>query len=348
MVDLGPLAQAVDLQSPCGPDCEYDGDFLALTQAVAGKPEQQFGDTVIPAVEPDWRAVEQMASGLLGRTKDLRVAAWLTQAGTHLQGVSGFAAGVGLMQRLCEQYWDEVHPRMVIDGEHDPYLRMNALAALSDGTGSYSGGSEIMRALRAALLVKGALPITVRDVEMAAVKDSAARYTNAQIESILVDAVAEGSEALTAFEQGAQSTFALTALIEERVASGDQPDFSALKSLMKAVAGAIGRTRSDALGEASGDGATDLAGGEGADGSAGRAGLAVAGEIRSRDDVRRALQRICEYLERHEPSNPASLFARRAERMLGMGFLDIMQELSPDTMSHLQMLTGAIPADQPH
>jgi type VI secretion system protein ImpA len=289
--------------------------------------------------------VEQLASDLLGRTKDLRVAAWLTQAGTHLDGVSGFAGGVGLMQRLCEQYWDEVHPRMVIDGEHDPYLRMNALAALSDATGSYSDGSDVMRALRAALLVNGSLPITVRDVEMAAVKDSAARYTNAQIESILVDAVAEGSEAVTAFEQGAQSTLALAALIEERVAAGDQPDLSALKSLIKAVAQAIGRAKSSAHGGGSADGVTELTGSESGIESAGRAGFAVAGEIRSREDVRRALQRVCEYLERHEPSNPASLFARRAERMLGMGFLDIMQELSPDTMSHLQMLTGAIRSD---
>lgn len=80
MFDLSHLAHPIDAQSPCGPDCGYDSDFLALSQAVAGKPEQQFGDTIIPAVEPDWRAVEQMASDLLGRTKDLRVVAWLTQA----------------------------------------------------------------------------------------------------------------------------------------------------------------------------------------------------------------------------------------------------------------------------
>ena len=35
------------------------------------------------------------------------------------------------------------------------------------------------------------------------------------------------------------------------------------------------------------------------------------------------------------------MFARRAQRMLNMSFLDIMRELSPDSMSHLEMLTGA-------
>jgi type VI secretion system protein ImpA len=342
--DPSQLVQPVDVLSPCGADCEYDGEFLALSQAVAGKPEQQFGDTVIAAVEPDWRAVEQMACDLLARTKDLRVSAWLTQAATHLHGVSGFAAGVGLIQLLCERYWDDVHPRMVIDGEDDPYLRSNALAALSDGSGGYSGGSEVMRGLRAAVLSNRSLPITVRDVEMAAMKDAAARYTDAQIVSILADALADGSETVAAFEQGAQCISTLTALIEERFATADQPDFSALKSLMKAVTGVIGRTRSSVLGQTSDDVASGLNGDAATDTGA-RTGLTVAGEIRSREDVRRTLQRVCEYLERHEPSNPASLFARRAERMLGMDFLDIMQELSPDSMSHLQMLTGAKPAN---
>ncbi|MFZ4479342.1 MAG: type VI secretion system protein TssA [Rhodoferax sp.] len=345
MFDPDQLAQPVDSQSPCGPDCEYDGDFLALTQAIAGKPEQQFGDTVIAAVEPDWRAVEQMASTLLARTKDLRVLSCLTQAATRLHGVSGFAAGVGLMQRLCEQYWDEVHPRMVIDGEADPYLRMNALATLSDGTGSYSGGSEIMRALRLALLANGALPITVRDVEAAGVNDSSARYTGTQLASILADAVAGGSDAVAAFERAAGSVEALVALIEERVASGDQPDFSALRSLIKTVAGAIARARPGAHDPAQGEDATGTTEGQDVPEAGARVASVIAGEIRSRDDVRRSLQRVCDYLERHEPSSPSSLFARRAERMLGMGFLDIMQELAPDAMSHLQTLTGAAPSN---
>ena len=345
MFDPTHLSQAIDTQTPCGPDCGYDGDFLALSQAVAGKPEQQFGNTIIAAVEPDWRAVERMANELLARTKDLRVVAWLTLAATHLYGVSGFAGGVELMRLLCGQYWDEVHPRMVIDGEDDPYLRINALAEFSDGGGSYGGGSEIMRALRTASMVLGPLPITVRDVEMGALNDSAARYTDAQILSILTDAITAGAEAVTAFEQGVESISALAALIEEKMAAADQPDFSALKALIKAVAGAIGRARAKALGTAANGAGGQLDEAQ-TDGSGVRVSQSGSADIRTREDVRRALQRICDFLERHEPSNPAALFARRAERMLDMKFLDIMQELSPDTMSHLQMLTGATPSSE--
>ncbi|HQH28946.1 MAG TPA: hypothetical protein PLP17_16255, partial [Oligoflexia bacterium] len=86
--------------------------------------------------------------------------------------------------------------------------------------------------------------------------------------------------------------------------------------------------------------------GSGTSGQAAVGGASAApGTIQSRDDCRRALDRVCEYLERHEPSNPASLFARRAQRMLNMQFLDIMRELSPEAISHLEMLTGARPPD---
>lgn len=343
MIDFLHLAQPVDSQSSCGPDCEYDNDFLALSQAVAGKPEQQFGDTVIAAVDPDWRAVEQMATDLLARTKDLRVVVWLAQAATRLHGVSGFAASVGLMHLLCQQFWNEVHPRMVVDGEDDPYLRMNSFAELSDGAGSYADGSEIMRSLRAASLATRSLLLSVRDVEMCTLGDPAARYSDAQVMSILADAATDGSEAVAAFEQGAQSVASLSALIEESVATADQPDLSALKSLIKAVRGAIGRANATQRG----DGGAGLIDDSAAAGDASsRTGMVVAGEIRSREDVRRVLQKVCEYLERYEPSNPASLFARRAERMLGMDFIGIMRELSPDSMSHLQMITGAKDRDE--
>jgi len=61
--------------------------------------------------------------------------------------------------------------------------------------------------------------------------------------------------------------------------------------------------------------------------------------------VHRALERVCVYLEKNEPSNPAGLFVRRAQRLLNMPFLEIMREMSPDSMSHLEMLTGAKPRD---
>ena len=96
--------------SPCGDDLEYDPAFTALETAAQGKAEQQFGDTVIAAVEPEWRAVADQAQALLGRAKDVRVAVLLLLAATLQQGAAGFVLGLELLAGLLDRYWDGIHP----------------------------------------------------------------------------------------------------------------------------------------------------------------------------------------------------------------------------------------------
>ncbi|HKR98070.1 MAG TPA: type VI secretion system protein TssA [Candidatus Dormibacteraeota bacterium] len=65
----------------------------------------------------DWRAVASLCSDTLAtRTKDLQVAAWLTEAWTHLEGFAGFERGVRLMTSLCRDFWPQLHPPLDEDG----------------------------------------------------------------------------------------------------------------------------------------------------------------------------------------------------------------------------------------
>jgi type VI secretion system protein ImpA len=336
VTDFDRFVAPIDGDSPCGPDCEYDNDFLALSQAVVGKAEQQFGATVIAAVEPDWREVDQLCQALFSRTKDLRILAWLTLANTHLHGVVEFAAGLKLALTFCEQYWDSVHPRIDVDGDSDPYLRMNAIAAFSGS--EFSGEDRLIQALRQTTLMSQPIPLRYRDFELAFSKAPDATYSIEQITPILTDALAAGNANISAIIEAYESFQALRSLLDERISAAEMPDLDRLASVLKPVAQGLTRlrslsapTESDREGEALGPGAVGAA----------ASASGVSGAIQSREDVRRALDRICEYLERHEPSNPASLFARRAQRMLNMPFLDLMRELSPDSLQHLETLTGA-------
>ena len=63
-------------------------------------------------------------------------------------------------------------------------------------------------------------------------------------------------------------------------------------------------------------------------------------ELRSREDVIRVLDRVCQYLDRHEPSNPAPLLIRRAQRLLSMNFLDIMKDIAPDALATVENIAG--------
>ena len=336
MVDFESFAEPIEGKSPCGLDCEYDNDFLALSQAVVGKLEQQFGDTVIPAVPPDWRQVDTMAQSLLGRTKDLRVVAWLTLANTQLNGLKAFAGGLKLMVTLCERYWDEVHPRIEVDGDTDPYLRINAISAFTGGS-EFSGEDQLLQALRGALLTKAPVVLTYRALELSFNKAPEAAFTLAQIETIIKDAVAAGNTDIALVQDAWQSYQSLCKLVDERVTTGDAPDMERLGTVLKPVAQGIERILSSARPADAETGTEEMI----AAGTGGVARAGISGQVNTREDARRALDRVCEYLERHEPSNPASLFARRAQRMLDMNFLDIMRELSPDSINQLQTLTGA-------
>jgi type VI secretion system protein ImpA len=333
LVDFDRFAEPIAGENPCGPDCEYENDFLALSQEVAGKPEQQFGDTVIPAVEPDWRKVDSMARELLERTRDLRVISWLTLANTHLSGVEAFAAGLRLTRVLCENFWNEVHPRVEVDGESDPYLRVNAIAAFSGS--EFSGEDRIIKALRAATLLPPPLSAIFGQVEATYTQPNDAAYTAAQIDSVISDAILANDGRLGAIGAAYEDFIALKNLLSDKVEAADAPDLERLESILKPVANAIGRVRESMAG------AVVEADGTVISATSGAVTQGVSGVIQSREDARRALERVCEYLEKHEPSNPASLFARRAQRMLTMSFFDIMRELTPDSLSHLEMVTGA-------
>jgi type VI secretion system protein ImpA len=74
-------------------------------------------------------------------------------------------------------------------------------------------------------------------------------------------------------------------------------------------------------------------------------GPSVQGGIHSKEDVSRALDQIAEYFERHEPSSPVPLLVRRARRLVGMSFVDIIRDLSPDAISQVNVVSGEKPQE---
>jgi type VI secretion system protein ImpA len=125
---------------------------------------------------------------------------------------------------------------------------------------------------------------------------------------------------------------AIQALISERVSASRALDFTPLIQPLECLLGACDTAlgvKAEAEKEAqaeSGDGARP----------------AMTGEIRSRDDAVQMLELVCNYLERHEPSNPAPLFIRRAQRLIKKSFLEIVRDLMPDSLSQLEKLAGDV------
>lgn len=67
----------------------------------------------------DWDKVMHIScDALVHHGKDLQVASWLLEAQIHRRGFAAITGGLYLVTRLCEQYWDDIHPQST-DGTYE-------------------------------------------------------------------------------------------------------------------------------------------------------------------------------------------------------------------------------------
>jgi type VI secretion system protein ImpA len=331
-IDIDPILAPIGPDDPCGPNLEYDPAFAELDRLALGKPEQQIGATLVPAEAADWQAVQKSALALLARSKDLRVAGQLTKAMVRTSGWPGFAAGVAIVRGLVERYWEGLHPRLDPDDGHDPTMRMNVLAGLTDGA--------LLSAVRALPLVSSRTfgRLSLRDVEVAAGEVPAPTETNpattATVDGAVNDCDLDGlEETATAARACAAALEGLEASLTERVGAGSVPSLGRLTTLVGKATGFLGmalarRRPSEAVTD--GDSSGHLAG----------SGVSMSGGISSRDEVLRALDKICAYYARYEPSSPIPMFMQRCKRLVTMSFVDIIKELVPDGVNQVETLRG--------
>lgn len=69
-------------------------------------------------------------------------------------------------------------------------------------------------------------------------------------------------------------------------------------------------------------------------------GTGVPGALNSREDVVRALDAICDYYRRHEPSSPIPLLMQRAKRLATMDFMAIIRDLAPGAVQQVEEIRG--------
>lgn len=323
---LAPLGES----SPCGDDLEYDPAFVALEAASRGKPEQQFGDKVIPAEAPDWRTVNEQALTLAQRTRDLRVAVLLTRSGAHVHGVRAYADGLALVAGLLEGHWDHVYPLLDAEDDNDPTMRMNALDPLADGEGGLAD-------LRNAAVGSGRQVITVRQIELTFGKAEPRAGESVATQEGVVQALKAFETAepgwLTSLRQVGSELRRIEAAITDKLGGAVGPDMGALRTLARCLA-----TAADQAGD------VEAASAEGgSDGEVGVAAVrqgAATGSLATREDVLRTLDRVCDWLDRNEPTNPAPLLIRRAQRLMKKNFMDIIRDLAPDGFDQVEKIAG--------
>ncbi|MYZ52976.1 type VI secretion system protein TssA [Malikia spinosa] len=353
---------------PCGPDLEYDPDFLQLQQVLRSRPEPEFrvpqqdgrGGRTLPDGAPiAWSEVRELAQALLLRSKDLRLAIWLTRAQLHLEGFCAIQQGLELVQLLLQDYWDGVHPGLDPD-DGDPTMRLNALAAL-DALDSVAGD------VRASFLLDSRQQgqLTVRELELAAGRleppPGETRPAAAQVERLLEVALQHSPELASVARAAPQQLEAIRAVLAERLGQrpgqrlADQraeclgpaplPDLLRLHVMLDTVAQAVTKLAAATLtpepavpgAELAGTHLSAVADQLSRDGPVAQ----LPGQINSRQQVVEMLALLCQYLEKNEPTNPVQILLRRAQRMMQMDFLELLRDMAPDGLDQAEKVVGA-------
>ena len=336
--NIASLFEPVSADAPCGADLEYDPSFLELDRLSKGKPEQQMGDSIVPAQEPDWKEVGNRALALLAKTKDLRIAVRLARARLNTEGLAGLADGLAVVSGIVEHFWDGLYPKLDPDDGNDPTFRVNILMGVCDGEAFIdrirlipivSSRAFGRFSLRDLAIASGELPpLPGVDPPKASAVDGA--FTECPIPDL--QATAE------ALRSSLASLAAIEAFVGEKVGASSGTNFAKVNEVLRAGEKILGtRLARRGVGVEGGAEAGGAADGSG-DGASG--GPSISGEINSHEDVIRVLDKICDYYQRREPSSPIPILLQRSKRLVSANFMDIVRDLAPDGLSQIENLRG--------
>lgn len=110
---LQPVAGA----NPAGASLRYDPVYDKIKEARRADDDAPQGDWARARKVADWPQVIKLAGDALAtKSKDLQLAAWLTEALLRHEGLAGLQAGLGLLADLQRQFWDNLYPE-IEDGD---------------------------------------------------------------------------------------------------------------------------------------------------------------------------------------------------------------------------------------
>lgn len=104
---LATLLEPVAGSDPCGTDLRYDPRIDGIKEA---RREELAAPGETDRKVADWNVVVSGTTQLLKETKDLQLAAWLTEALLRRNGIGGLATGLEAVRGIIEKYWDGCYP----------------------------------------------------------------------------------------------------------------------------------------------------------------------------------------------------------------------------------------------
>ena len=333
------FADPISLNQPTGTDIEYDARFIDVQTLVEGKPEQQYGEVIIEAQEPDWSTVEKLCRQILSESKDIRVFCFYTQALTANYGMAGFRKGCEIIATNISNYWQELYPKLVDeDGDYDAFYRSGSISLLLAESG-------IIRQLHEANVIYSPSRkshFTVKSVTSILNNNEDGSYPGGReklIEDLKV-AYENEQEELVALKESLRLICKIEDIFNENIQ--DFPlDFSILKRPLEKISYLLTEhiqfdVKEDALVYENEIMSTSKRSPE----QFSAIGNLEDIKIKDRSDVKIVLEKLNLYFRLKEPSHPAPLFIERLQKLMDMSFYDILRNISPSSLNDLDLIIG--------
>ncbi|MFW6163318.1 MAG: type VI secretion system protein TssA [Planctomycetota bacterium] len=349
LIDVEALAAPVSEDAPCGEDLSYDPAFFELETVAQGTEERVMGDEVVAAEEPDWAEVARMALELLGRTRDLRVGMWLVLAALRREGFPGLRDGLTVLRRWLDDLWECLHPQLDPADDNDPTERINVLESIAQPEGSFGDPMRFIRRLHETPLTDSRQlgrysyrDLLVASGEVARPEDAEGEAPTVQlVEGAFEDTPTEWlTEQAEAAAEATEQIEAIDARVVEAVGAEQAAQLDPFKKALGEVAAKLGEELQSRGYTAPTAGGQAPAEASAAAPAAGPPAQALSGDITGPEDVVRAIDKICDYYARHEPSSPVPLLLRRAQRLVSKSFVEVIQDLSPQALQQIEMIAG--------
>jgi type VI secretion system protein ImpA len=347
----GELPQGLDIREDFSSQSPYSRLRDARSDARDAEKMLDNGDPNAGDPAPLWRTVREIGLKTLKETtKDLEVAAWVTEAYVRSHGLIGLAACATMIKGLADQHWDGLFPMP------DDYGVETRIAPITGLNGRDGGGSLIQPLYKLPFFDRAdGTPITFFTYQSseqlpglpperrdARVKAGAIPFDDMEKDARTVGLPRlgrlrdEATAALEAWE-------GMAAILDEK-ASEDPPSTSHVRDMLRQIHTAAVRyaPAPEVAPEAATEEAVEeaVAGGA-ASGTGGPAGFAATAQRTvSRDDALKTLENIATFFRRTEPASPLAYTLDDAIRRAKLTWPELLLEVVPDANVRQAILTS--------
>ncbi|MBX7061148.1 MAG: type VI secretion system protein TssA [Pyrinomonadaceae bacterium] len=345
VIDLDALLAPISEENPGGDSLRYSGIYDEISEARRADIDVAQGEWQTELKTADYRKVVDVAvNALTTLSKDLQIAAWLSEALIKMHGFAGLRDSLKLMTGLHENFWDGAFP-VVEDNDQEgranavSWLESNAAQSVRDvaitaGAGlSFNDWQDAKRFEMPANFdsLDDAAKERWNDLRAQAEREN--RTTGDKWKAAVAGTRRAFCEQMQfTFDEAREAIEGLNSVIEAKYERNQMPGLSGLKKSLDEVGGQIKKIlEKKRLEEPDPVDAEESNGGwsDEEDSGSGSTGIG-SGPIKGRPEALRRLEEVAAFFQKTEPHSPVSYLVQRAVKWGNMPLESWLQEVIKD------------------